>query len=169
MEYVQKESVFDKSEIFDRLVILKNNGKIALNTVSSVPAPANLYDYAFSRKLAWFWAIFSFTVFTTLLVLVVPESFFPVTYIRPILGTFFVLLFPGYAFIQAIFPAKKLDTVERIGISIGTSLGLVSLDAFVLNFSPWQITLPSIVLSLNLLTIILVTCAFLIQLSQFRK
>lgn len=165
MEYVQKESVFSKKEILDHLVILKNNGKIALNTVSSYPA--NLYAYAASRKLAWFWAIFSFTILTTLLVLVVPDSFFPVTYIRPILGSFFILLFPGYALIRAIFPAKKLDTVERIGISIGTSLGLVSLDAFVLNFSPWQVTLSSIVLSLNLLTIISVTYAFLFQLSRF--
>ena len=167
MEYVQQESVFDKREILDRLVALRNDGKITLTAISV--SPVNVYAYAVSLKLAWFWATVEFTVLTIIFVLGVPESFFPLTYIRPIIGTFFVLLLPGYSLIQAIFPAEKLDTLERIGISIGTSLGLVSLDAFVLNFSPWKITLTSIVFSLALITLLSVTCAFLIHLSRFQK
>lgn len=62
---------------------------------------------------------------------------------------------------RALFSAKNLDIVERIGLSIGMSIALVCLDAFLLNFTPWRITLLPLVLSLSLLIVIFATIAVL--------
>lgn len=57
---------------------------------------------------------------------------------RVILGVPFVLFFPGYTFLSALFPKKgKLDHLERFIISAGFSLVIVSLLSFVLNYTPW--------------------------------
>lgn len=61
---------------------------------------------------------------------------------RAILGIPFVLFLPGYAFLSAIFPGKgKIDLLERLIISAGFSLVLVSLMAFVINYTPWGLRL----------------------------
>ena len=56
---------------------------------------------------------------------------------RIILGAPFVLFFPGYTFLSAIFPKKgTIDLLERSVISAGFSLVIVSLLAFVINYTP---------------------------------
>jgi len=156
---VQQEFHYSDKEILRRILTLQNERKIALK--KEPVATTKLSTYLVSRKALWYWATLAFTAVTAALVLEAPENVYPIVYIRYVLGTFFVLLMPGYAFAQALFPAKKLDAVERIGLSIGMSIALVSLDAFILNFTPWKITLTSIVWTLTLLIIILATGAFL--------
>jgi hypothetical protein len=153
---VQQEFHYSDKEILRRILTLQNAGKIALKKESVATTKLPIA----SRKPFW-GATLAFTVTTAALILDVPENVYTLGQIRIVLGTFFVLLMPGYTFVQALFPAKKSDVVERIGLSIGMSIALVSLDAFILNFTPWGITLTSIVCSLALLIIILATGAFL--------
>ncbi len=83
-------------------------------------------------------------------VLLLPHS--PV---RVVLGLPFVLFFPGYTLIAALYPRKDdLDGVERLALSLGLSLAVVPLIGLVLNYTPWGIRLAPILVGLTLFTII---------------
>jgi uncharacterized membrane protein len=72
--------------------------------------------------------------------------------VRVILGLPFILFIPGYILIFALFPTKKtdkgIDTIERIALSFGLSLAIVTFIGLVLNYTPWGIRLESILLLL---------------------
>jgi uncharacterized membrane protein len=84
--------------------------------------------------------------------------------VRSILGLPFLLFIPGYILIFALFPTKKgkkgIDTIERIALSFGFSIAIVSLLGLILNFTPWQINLEPILLSLFFIVITLGLIAF---------
>ncbi len=71
--------------------------------------------------------------------------------VRMILGLPFLIFIPGYVLVGALFPMKKkgmkIDTFERIALSFGLSVALVPFFGFILNFTPWGITLQSILIS----------------------
>ncbi len=76
--------------------------------------------------------------------------------LRTALGLPFVLLFPGYTLICALFPGKKdLGGVERLALSIGLSLAVVPLVGLALNYTPWGIRLVPIMASLFMFTLLL--------------
>ncbi len=75
--------------------------------------------------------------------------FFPGSVVRVVLGLFFVLFFPGYVLISALFPEKDdLDGIERFALSFGLSIAVVPLIGLALNFTPWGIRLFPILVSL---------------------
>jgi len=63
--------------------------------------------------------------------------------IRIILGLPFRLFIPGYVLIFALFPTRKTDRginlLERITLSFGFSIAIVSLIGFGLNYTTWGI------------------------------
>lgn len=72
---------------------------------------------------------------------------------RIVLGILFVLFFPGYTLIAALFPRKTdLDSITRLALSLGISLALVTIILLILNFTPWGIQLYPILVSLFLFT-----------------
>lgn len=79
--------------------------------------------------------------------------------IRIALGLPFLLFIPGYLLIFILFPRKKeynsIQGLERIGLSLGFSIALVSLVGLLLNYTLWGIRLESILFALFLLTEIL--------------
>lgn len=85
---------------------------------------------------------------TILLILVI--SFFPIKVLRIVLGLPFILFFPGYTLIAALFPRKiDLDAIERVALSFGLSIAIVPLIGLILNYTPWGIRLYPILLSLS--------------------
>jgi uncharacterized membrane protein len=83
------------------------------------------------------------------IVLAVVIAFFPSTVARIILGLPFLLFFPGYTLVAALFPKKgSLGGVERVALSFGLSLAVVPLIGLILNFTPWGIRLEPILISL---------------------
>jgi uncharacterized membrane protein len=67
---------------------------------------------------------------------------------RMILGAVVLLIFPGYAAMAALFPAKKdIANVERAGLSLVLSIAIVSLTDLALNYSPWGIRTDSVIIS----------------------
>lgn len=81
--------------------------------------------------------------------------------LRIALGLLFVLFFPGYALIAALFPRKgALDGIERVALSFGLSLAVVPLIGLALNFTPWGIRLEPILLSLLGFILAMVAVAF---------
>lgn len=62
--------------------------------------------------------------------------------IRFILGVPLVLFIPGYALVNALFPARgTLDGLERLALSFGLSLSVIPLIALAIEYSPWRLTL----------------------------
>jgi uncharacterized membrane protein len=74
--------------------------------------------------------------------------FFPSNVLRIVLGFPFVLFFPGYALMAALYPRRAgMGGIERIALSLGLSLAVVALIGLILNYIPWGIRLESILYS----------------------
>jgi len=75
------------------------------------------------------------------------------------MGLPFLLFIPGYMLISILFPMKtdysRINGLERVGLSFGFSIALVSLLGLLLNFTPWGIQLISVLLSIFLLVEVL--------------
>jgi uncharacterized membrane protein len=85
----------------------------------------------------------------------------PLTFVRYVLGSMFVLFIPGYSLIETLYPRESdLTPLERLALSIGLSLALVPLVGLILNYTPWGIRLNPIIISLTLLTLSLLTTSY---------
>ncbi len=85
--------------------------------------------------------------------LMMPLALFTAGPVRIILGIFFVLIFPGYTFLAALFPRKsQLDSLMRLALTLGLSLALVIILLLILNFTPWGIRLDSSLIALGIFT-----------------
>jgi len=91
-------------------------------------------------------------ILTVLLIIVI--TFFPSNVLRIILGLPFVLFFPGYTLIAALFPRRNaLGSIERAALSFGLSIAMVLLMGLILNYTPWGIRLYPILISLTIFII----------------
>jgi len=89
-------------------------------------------------------------VVTILLIVVI--AFSPSTIARIVLGLPFLLFFPGYVLIAALFPKKgSLGGMERVALSFGLSIAVVPLIGLILNYTPWGLRLYPILVSLAVL------------------
>ena len=62
------------------------------------------------------------------LILVVIILLFPSNVLRIIIGIPFVLFFPGYTLMAALFPRKEsMENVQRVALSFGMSIAVVLL------------------------------------------
>jgi len=174
IDTVQAVSRRSRQEILGRILYLQREERIRLKPPQT-PKPEGFTSYLGSTQARWYWLTVALTIVTVLVIFTVPEDAFPLTYLRYILGSIFVLWLPGYAFIKALFPQnlplahalarsldtseKSLDTIERIALSLGMSLALVPMVGLLLNYTPWGIRLEPIVLSLLAMTTIFATAA----------
>ncbi|ANF22251.1 DUF1616 domain-containing protein [Thermococcus piezophilus] len=103
-------------------------------------------------KLKNYWdllTIIALSLILDLLIFYAPDSL-----LRKALGLAFVLFFPGYVFITALFPNRKeLDNLERLALSFGLSIAIVPLIGLGLNYTPWGIRLIPILVSLTIFNI----------------
>ena len=95
-------------------------------------------------------------------ILILIILFIPIDAIRIILGLPFMLFFPGYTLITALFPGKSgLQGIERLALSLGLSLAVLPLIGLILNYTPWGIRLHPILISLTVFIMTMCTIAFL--------
>ena len=86
--------------------------------------------------------------------LLVPSVFLTEGPLRIALGLPFVLFFPGYNLIAALFPSKRsLVSIERVALSFGLSIAVVLLLGL---YTPWGIRLVPIVVSLAMFVLAMV-------------
>src|SRR5882672_1390203 len=107
-----------------------------------------------------------------LVLFVAPEA----SWLRIALGLPFVLFFPGYALVAALFPGsagpgpgpgpgtgsgqgRGLGALERVALSFGLSIAVVPLLGLALNYTAWGIRLVPVVLTVYAFTVILATVA----------
>ena len=85
------------------------------------------------------------------IILIIVITFFPSSALRIVLGLPFVLFFPGYTLIAALFPRRnQLGSIERVALSFGLSIAIVPLIGLVFNYTPWGIRLYPILISLTI-------------------
>jgi uncharacterized membrane protein len=81
--------------------------------------------------------------------------------LRIALGLLFVLFFPGYVLLAALFPRKgALGGLERVSLSFGLSLAVVPMMGLVLNFTPLGIRLGSTLFSVIGFILVAAVAAF---------
>ncbi len=93
---------------------------------------------------------------------VVFTLFLPVDTLRVILGVILIIFAPGYALLVALFPRSwGLGGVERVALSFGLSIAVVPLIGFLFNYTPWGISLESILFGVITLIIVASIVAWL--------
>ncbi len=71
------------------------------------------------------------------------------TVLRTIIGLPFLLFFPGYALVTALFIGKeKLNGLQKVALSAGMSLAIVGLIGLGLSYTAWGINLEPVSLSI---------------------
>jgi len=81
--------------------------------------------------------------------------------LRIALGLLFVIFFPGYTLLSALFPRRdSLDAIERVALSFGLSIAVVPLIGLILNYTPWGISLYPALISVTLFIIITSATAY---------
>ncbi len=93
--------------------------------------------------------------------LLVPLVAFTSGALRIALGLAFVLFFPGYTLVAALFPKKgQIGGIERVALSFGMSIAVVPLIGLVLNYTPWGIRLYPILISVLLFIVTMAVVAW---------
>lgn len=81
--------------------------------------------------------------------LVLVVLFSPSNVPRVILGIPFLLFFPGYTLVLALFPRREgLSGLERVALSFALSIAIVPLIGFILNYTQWGIALEPVLYSI---------------------
>jgi uncharacterized membrane protein len=94
-----------------------------------------------------------------LIIYLVPQSV-----VRIALGLPFLLYFPGYALISALFLDKQeMEPLERIALRIILSVTIAGLIGFALNYTPLGIRLEPVLLSITLFIILISSIALIRQ------
>jgi hypothetical protein len=164
--FIQKTTNLSEKEIINLLNQLESEDKIHFN-MKQEKTFISFRTYLFSFESAWYWTIIAVALVTTLTVFTIPQDWYPLAYIRNVLGVIFVLFLPGYAFVKALFQKKvpiktsseSFDTIERVVLSIGMSIALTPIVGLILYYTPLGIGLTPITLSLLALTAVFATAA----------
>jgi len=84
------------------------------------------------------------------LLLIVVIILLPSNSLRIALGLPFLLFFPGYTLVAALFPKREsLEAIERVALSFGLSIAVVPLIGLLLNYTPWGIRLEPVLYSVT--------------------
>jgi uncharacterized membrane protein len=85
-------------------------------------------------------------VVIVLTMVMIPSVIFTAGALQIVLGVAFLLFFPGYALVAALFPRRdSLDPVERIALSLVLSIAVVPMMCLVLNYTTWGMSTHLIV------------------------
>lgn len=122
-----------------------------------------------SSDVIWYLLTIAIGMTTSVLVFLIPANLYPWAYARNVLGLVFVLFLPGYAFVKAVFQVNKpektdskdIEIIERIALSIGVSIALVSIIGLILYYTPFGLNLSAIVITLFVFTSLFATVGLL--------
>jgi len=112
--------------------------------------PTTISGFLFSSRTVWFW-FSNILILASLVVTLIPTR--TPSYLRYILGSVFVLFLSGYNLIEALYPrGDDLEAITRLTLSIVSSMAMITITGFILNYTPFAIRLEPIMITLALLT-----------------
>jgi uncharacterized membrane protein len=140
-QIIQDNKEVSEDEIISLLHELEDEKKLKL---AEAVFPMSAKDYVFSSKAVWYWVTMAISIFAFIIFFTVNASFFPVIYLRNLLGLVFVLYLPGYALVKTLYPLNvplktrtiTLDSIERIVLSLGLSIVVTTLSGLLLYYTP---------------------------------
>jgi len=117
------------------------------------PIPSeNLVQYIRSIQGVRLWAVVAFFALTLATNFILPQAP-PFIYLRYLTGVLCVVLLPGAALVDFLFPhGDDLEPIQRLIYSIGLSLALTTLVGFVLHYTTEGIRASTAILSLAMIT-----------------
>lgn len=162
-EFVQQKYFLPEEKIFELILQLEKENKIDFSKKTHLKN--SLQAHIFSSLAIWYWLTIALSIVTVIVVFTIPESAYPLVYVRQVLGSIFVLFLPGYSFIKTLFPSKvpiptsseNLDRLERVAFGFGTSIALTAIVGLILNYTPWGIRLVPVTLCLFAVTVVFAT------------
>jgi len=96
------------------------------------------------------------------LVLIIAIILFPSNGLRIALGIPFLLFFPGYTLMVAMFPRReRMDALEKTALSFGFSIAVVPLIGLILNYTPWGVNVEPVLYSVSAFILATSTIAWL--------
>ena len=66
-------------------------------------------------------------------------------------------MLPRFSLIKALFGNRELNFIERVVLSVGLSLAIVTMSGVLLNYTPWGMGIAPVTVTLLVLTLM---CAF---------
>jgi hypothetical protein len=163
---VQEQTALPDKEL-TRLLLKLENDDLLHFTKKEAPVPSTFQTYLSSKRAAWFWVTVGVALATTVAFFVIPETVYPVAYLRYALSIVSVVFLPGYAIVKVLYPvevpikieSQSTDTLERVALSLGVSVAVVPIISLLLNYTPWGISLVTLALSLLALTTVFALAA----------
>lgn len=157
---VKERTAMSTEKITQILIQLESEDRVHFTKKENMIA-STLKAYVFSKFVAWYWITVVLALVTVLTVFTLPDTAYPIAYVRLLFSLVFILFLPGFAFVKALYPLKlpiptiseNLDTIERIALSFGLSIVLVSIVVLVLYNTPLGIGIAPITFSLLALTV----------------
>jgi hypothetical protein len=110
-------------------------------------------QFVLSIDATWFWLEVLLSLVSVVSIFILNDNTSPLIYLRNIMGFIFSLFLPGYGFIKAVLPYREFSQLERILLSIGSSIALVPFVGLFLNFLN-NLTVTPILLSILILSVI---------------
>ena len=159
IQLVQQKSDFPKEEILTAILELNSEGKLNFSTLEPVTKPKR---FQFFIQTLWYWLTLLLVVATSLSIFI-PETSYPLVYVRYLFGSILILFLPGFTIIKLIFPTKETFSIERFAQSIGVSLAFVPVIGLLLNYTEGGITTTSATVSQLILTMLFATVAVVRQ------
>lgn len=139
---------------------IKNLHKQGLVSLEDQQEHKTFFSFISPKPSLWFWIIIAVSALSFVLVVMIPETEQPLSYVRYTFGFVLVAFLPGYCLTETLFPKKQtLDIIERVTFSIGLSFALTALVGLFLSFTPFGLTLATALPSLSGLVFVLAVVA----------
>ena len=151
---IKSEYNIDRNLIINEIIELENNKIIKLQDIK-ITKTKNIKSYILSSSSYWFWLNGGFIMLTIIGAYLIPPNYIPLSYIRILLASIAILFLPGYNLIKLLFPQKEINLIERLTLSLGSSIALIPLLGLLLNYTDWGLRLTPIILSTSALTMLL--------------
>ncbi len=147
---VSSDSAQSADRVVAEIVRLQGEGRLSVTE----PKPyRTLPGYLFSPYSIWFWEVVLGALSSLGVVLI---SSGPFLYVRIVLGGLLVLFLPGYSIVNAIYPKKtEIDSLTTVALSFVMSVATVALIGFVLNYTPFGISLGAVAVCIGVMTLAL--------------
>ena len=160
---LKKTSCLKEQEILLLISKMQAKGQIVLK--NQMTKHSSLSVFLRSNETMWYWITIIMGVIATLLFFVISETTHPLIGARNIIGLVFVLILPGYALVRILFPSNSpiktaqghLEGIERIALSVGISVVLVSIVGLLIYYLIGSLHMPAIVITLLVFTLFIAT------------
>lgn len=164
------ENTFEVME--DGLVVSQQNQGQKFHDETWAPVETETMSLSINEplgisKAVWYWPTVFLSVLAEVVIFAIPSNDVPLVYLRSLLAIPLIMFLPGFAFIQLIFPDKRVIKIaypwdrilERFVLSVGLSLVLSSLFGLILNYTLFGVRLMPLTLVLLVFTLVLATLA----------